>query len=127
MTDPIDAAKNAPMIRSTERITAVPKTPVIHKKSEEDNDELFRDKLDVSPEAHLQNAPDQIDLSLEMIRALIAGELPDEAVTALESFAPIGDLNNAMPLCDRVQSKGMDFITWEKSKTLTQALAIAAA
>jgi hypothetical protein len=127
MDEPIDSVKRSNAITSgPARIGAAkPAAPV--KREHEGGDFVFEDKLDISPEAHLASGPDQIDLSLEMIRALIAGELPEEAITALESFAPIGDLGGASELCDRVQSKPADFITWEKTQSLAQALAIAAA
>lgn len=125
MTDPIDSVRRSIAPSSAERITPV-KRPSRVTREHEESDFVFEDKMEVSPEAHLQNAPDIIDLSLEMIRALVNDELPEEAVKALESFAPLGDLQDAIENCDRVQAKGADFISWEKSQTLTQALAYAA-
>ena len=125
MTDPIDSVRRSNAPASTERVSPV-KRPARITREHEEMDFVFEDKIEVSPETHLQNAPDMIDLSLEMIRALVNNELPDEAVKALESFAPLGDLDGAIENCNRVQAKGADFISWEKSQTLTEALALAA-
>ena len=125
MTDPIDSVRRSNKAIETERITPLKRIGQI-KRDEKDGQFVFEDKIDVAPQTHLANAPEIIDLSLEMIRALLNEELPPEAVTALQSFAPIGDLNDALENCDRVQAKGLDFISWEKTQTLTQALAFAA-
>jgi hypothetical protein len=124
MTDPIDSVRHSNATANTDRVTAAKRVGTV--KRDHEGDFVFEDRIDVAPEEHLSNAPDIIDLSLEMIRALIANELPEEAVTALESFASLGDLVDGAENCDRVQSKGLDFISWEKTQTLSQALAFAA-
>jgi hypothetical protein len=126
MTDPIDSIKSTNSARFTERVMSVASSPALRHNHSDNSEELFHDRLDVAPEEHLSTAPDQIDISLEMISALANGELPQEAITALESFAPIGELITPIAHCERVKEKGQDFITWEKTQTLAQALALAA-
>ena len=125
MEDSIDSVKRILPQRSAERVAAPARISPVRRDHEEEGF-TFEDQIDIAPITHLQNAPDEIDLSLEMIRALIAGELPPEAVEALSGFAPIGDLKDGIENCDRVQQKGQDFITWPSAKSLTQSLAFAA-
>ena len=125
MEDSVDRIRRILPQRQAERVAAPARINPARRDHEEEGF-TFEDQIDVAPVEHLQNAPDEIDLSLEMIRALIAGELPAEAVTALSGFAPIGDLRNGRENCDRVQQKGHDFVTWPSAKSLTQALEFAA-
>jgi hypothetical protein len=69
---------------------------------------------------------EELSLSLSIIRALIAQDLPPEVGIALSSFAELGDLSDALPLCDRIGKKGQDHIRWPNTVTLRQALEQAA-
>lgn len=125
MEDAIDSVKRLGLTRPTGKVTAVNRTrPATRDHEEAEFD--YEDKVDINPAEHLHNAPQHIDLSLAMIRALLAGELPLEAIEALESFAPIGDLANGTYNCDRVEEKGLDFVAWPVGETLTYALEFAA-
>lgn len=125
MEDSVDRIRRIDPQRPAERVTAPARINPVRRDHEEDGF-TFEDQIDIAPVEHLQNAPEEIDLSLDMIRALIAGELPPEAIEALSGFAPIGDLKDGPANCDRVQQKGQDFISWPSAKSLTQALAFAA-
>lgn len=124
MSDTID---NIPATgpRSTERISASNRTGLRLKK-EDDPDLSYEDQVDIHPAWRIQNSPSELDLSLAMIRALIAEELPPEAIEALMSYAPLGDLSDAAAWCDRVEQKGMDIIRWPSGLNLAQALENAA-
>jgi hypothetical protein len=126
MDEPIDSIRRSNAVTSGPARIGATKPAAPLKRESAGNDFQFEDKLDISPEVHLASGPDQIDISLEMIHALIAQELPDEAITALASFAPIGDLANAHRDYDRLEAKKTDFITWIKTQTLAQAISEAA-
>ena len=70
--------------------------------------------------------PEELSLSLSILRALIAQELPPEVTIALSGFAEIGDLTGAGALCDRVEQKREDHIRWPNTMSLRQALELAA-
>lgn len=125
MDDSIDRIRRVMPQRAAERVAGIAAAGP-RKRESEGEGFSYEDRVDIAPAQHLQNAPDVIDLSLEMIRALIAGELPVEAIEALEAFAPIGTLDDARDNCLRVEQKGQDFIPWHSSRSLTQALELAA-
>lgn len=125
MEDAVDRIKRMMPQRPAERVAA-PSRVTRTRRDHEEEGFTYEDQVDIAPAEHLQNAPDEIDLSLEMIRAVIRNELPPEAIEALSGFAPIGDLSDAYETCDRVEQKGQDFISWPNTKSLAQALAFAA-
>ena len=124
MSDPIDQITGTGP-RSTERITATARANMRLKK-DEDSGFSYEDQVDIHPSWRLQNTASELDLSLAMIRALIAEELPSEAIEALMSYAPLGDLSDAAMWCDRVEQKGMETIVWPNNMSLDQALERAA-
>ncbi len=119
MSDSIDLAQRIPPAgRRSERVEGV---VAVHPRKQDD-DAPPEDHVDIAPGRHLQSVSDHLDLSLAMIRALVQEELPPEAIEALESFAPLGDLQDALEHCTRVEQKGQDFIEWPNTLTLGQAL-----
>lgn len=127
MEDSIDRIRRLQPQRQTERISAPAPVQRARREHEEEDDFSYEDQVDIAPAEHLQQGPEVIDLSLEMIRALINRELPDEAIEALQSFAPLGDISEVhLDLCLRVEQKGQDFVAWNSQQSLVQALMVAA-
>lgn len=124
MSDPIDQIP-ATGPRATERISGSNR-PGLRLKKDDDSHSSYEDQVDIHPAWRMQNSPSELDLSIAMIRALIAEELPPEAIEALMSYAPLGDLTDAGFWCDRVEQKGMDIIRWPSGLSLAQALERAA-
>lgn len=124
MSDSIDRVP-APTNRSTERVTA-PSPAGLRLKREDEAAFSYEDQVDIHPAWRLQHGSSELDLSLAMIRALIAEELPPEAIEALMAYAPLGDLSNAEFWCDRVEQKGEETVLWFSTMTLAQALERAA-
>lgn len=121
MADPIDNIRRIGPGQTTPKVTA-PSRPENRPPHDPQDDFIFEDKIDIAPADHLRNAAEQIDLSLEMVEALITGQLPPEAIEALSAFAPLGDLREAATHCQRIRQKGLDFIAWPNTRTLAEAL-----
>lgn len=122
MADFIKHVPNIAVSQPAERVLAV---AAAHRQRRDRDDEggfLYEDRVDIDPSAHIEAMPEEIDLSLMLIRALVNGELPPEAVSALAQFAPLGDLSSGAEWCDAIEQRGLEFITWSASKTLAQVL-----
>lgn len=125
MSDAIDRVPGTNSSRAAERVAATTPTG-LRLKREDETAFSYEDQVDIHPAWRLQHGADELDLSLAMIRALIAQELPPEAIEALISYAPLGDLSGAGVLCDRVEQKGQDTVLWLNTMSLAQALERAA-
>lgn len=124
MSDPIDRISSN-TTRATERISASNQSG-LRLKRDDDNMSAYEDQVDIHPAWRMQNDASELALSIAMIRALVAGELPPEAISALETYAPLGDMELGEYWCDRVEQKGHDTVLWLNTMTLSQALERAA-
>lgn len=123
MSDAIDRVPGPTSPRSAERVTA-PASLNLRLRQEDDSGFSYEDRVEIDASRDLVG--DILELSIAMIRALIAGELPEEAVQSLETYAPLGNLTDKEAQCDRVEQKGMETIPWPSTVTLAQALERAA-
>lgn len=127
MSDFITRSPSVPPVgRGSERVSAANPATQVRKQREEEGDFSFEDKVDIAPAEHMREAPEEIDLSLGMVRALLSGEMPPEVVQALSNFAPLGDLKYAEENCQRIEHKGGNSVAWPNTISLTQALETAA-
>jgi hypothetical protein len=69
---------------------------------------------------------DALTLNLGTARLIAGGHITDDIRAALEGFAPLGDMDGALVLCDIIERKGMETISWPNSMSLRQALETAA-
>lgn len=88
------------------------------------HDENIKDEVHISPDAYRKPAEqkEDISLSVETLKIIAQGNLPPDIEAALTAFAPLGDLSDAGPLCDALQAKGVEFISWPPHLSLRQAL-----
>lgn len=112
-------------MRVTEKIGAVASAAPLKREHPHDDSD-YEDLVDVAPQQHLEQGPEEITLSLQMVLALIEGDLPEEAVKALSAFAPLGEKDDIAAGYDRMVSKGHENIDWPNTMSLAQALATAA-
>ena len=107
--------------RATEKVSAV--DSAVHIKRERPRDDSdYEDQVDIAPRRHMAQKSEQITLSLQMVEALVAGELPEEAVKALQAFAPLGDIAAMGEPCRALIKAGKDQIDWPPDMTLEKAL-----
>jgi hypothetical protein len=69
---------------------------------------------------------DALTLNLGTARLIAGGHITDDIRAALEGFAPLGDMEGALILCDIIERKGLETISWPNSMSLRQALEAAA-
>lgn len=123
MSDSIDRITGAGTPRAAERVAA-PSALRPRLQREEDSGFSYEDRVDIAVSGAV--AGDVLDISVAMVRALIAGTLPEEAVKALAGYAPLGDLDGKEELCDRLDQKAVESFPWPASASLAQALERAA-
>lgn len=126
MNDSISQTGRISPSRPTERVAKAAAAPPSRNKRDDEAEFSFEDKIDVHVPEQPSNALEELDLSITMIRALLHRELPEETAQALMDFAPLGNLSNGFALCDRTESRGIEFVTWKNTETLAHALERAA-
>ena len=92
-------------------------------------DGVVEDRVEVDPG---QRGPEpekkeDISLSVATVRIVAQGNLDPDIEAALTAFAPLGDLIDADRLCDILEKRGVEFITWPPDLSLSQALEVAVA
>lgn len=89
------------------------------------------DRVDVDPDQNKPTEEEQkkedISLSVSTIRIVALGNLDPGIEAALTAFAPLGELRDADRLCDILDKRGVEFISWPPSLSLRQALEAAIA
>lgn len=108
--------------RATEKVSAVDSAVAIKRERPRDDEGAYDDQVDIAPQRHMAQSAEQITLSLQMVGALLAGELPAEAVAALEAFAPLGKVAAMDAPYQALLASGHEQIDWPPNTTLEQAL-----
>lgn len=121
MSDSIDRLAGLNATRTTERI-AGSNPSGLRLKQDGPAANPHDDQVDIHPAWRVQNGAGELTLSLAIIRALLADELPKDVVDALKAYASFGELENASFWCDRIEQKGQDHVMWFSTMTLAQTL-----
>ncbi len=91
------------------------------------------DRIEIDPDRVTQTSDKKEDISLSVstIRIIASGvatgNLDPNIEAALTAFAPLGDLRDAERLCDMLDKRNVEFITWPPDLSLAQALDAAVA